>query len=162
MTSTTMATMTSEPGIPRGATAVREDVHIHAALPEIHRHVADPGALAGVLSHHFHDIEADDDCITFTLSLPTRREVGQLRRHGSERGAVTYTHAGTGDISSMTWALHMESARECHVTVEVVYRPQRGPHGMLLETLVHRPHRAQALRDSLWALKHQIEGTEVR
>lgn len=143
--------------LPRGMTSVREDVHIHAGLPDVHRHVSDPEALAAVLSHHFRDVEADDDSLAFTLMLPTRRESASLRRGGAERGAVTYARDGEGAIHSVTWAIHVESPRECHVTVEVIYRPLGGPHGAVLETLVHRPHRTQALRESLWALKHAIE-----
>jgi hypothetical protein len=149
------------PPPPPGTATVREDVHIHAGLPDIHRRIADPEVLAGVLSHHFRDVEADHDHLAFTLALPTRREGAELRRDGTERGAVTYLRRGDGAIDSMTWAVHAESARECHVTVEVAYRPLRGPHGALLETLVHKPHRAQALRDSLWALKREIEGIEA-
>lgn len=146
----------SEPG--RRAQAVREDVHIHAALPEVHRHVSDPNALASVLSHYFRDVEADDDSLAFTLALPMRREDARLRREGSEHRAVTYVRDGGGAVRSVTLAIHMESSRESHLTVEVVYEPQRGPAGVVLETLFHRPHRSQALRDSLWTLKHQIEG----
>lgn len=141
-----------------GTATVREDVHIHAGLTDVHRRVADPGVLAGLLSHHFRDVEADDDHLAFTLALPTRRESAQLRRDGSEHGAVTYVRRGEGSIDSMTWAIHPESPYECHLTVEVVYRPLGGPHGAILETLVHKPHRAQALRDSLWSLKRDIEG----
>jgi hypothetical protein len=135
-------------------------VHIHAGLQEVHRHIADPEALAGVLSGHFRDIEADEDYLSFILALPARREQAQLRRDGAERGAVTYVRRGHGVIDSMTWAIHAENARECHVTVEISYRPVPGPHGVLLETLLHGPHRLQALRDSLWALKRKIEGIE--
>jgi hypothetical protein len=143
----------------RGAQVVREDVHIHAALPEVHRHVSDPNALATVLSHHFRDVEADDDSLAFTLALPMRREDARLLREGSEQRAVTYTRDGSGSVRSVTLAIHMESTRESHLTIEVIYEPQRGAAGVLLETLFHRPHRTQALRDSLWTLKHQIEGS---
>jgi hypothetical protein len=57
----------------------------------------------------------------------------------------------------MSWAFHAESPREVHLTSELVYRPAGGPFGALLEALLHRPYRTQALRESLWNLKQRVE-----
>jgi hypothetical protein len=45
-----------------------------------------------------------------------------------------------------------------HVTVEAEYRPAAGLLGGLLEPVLHRPLRQQALRDVVWRLKQVAEG----
>lgn len=144
-----------------GLARIREDVHIHAGIADVHRRLADPATHDEWLSHHFRDLRADDEGLSFTLALPLRAEPASLRRDGSEDRAITYVRDGGGVIDSLTWAIHVEGQRECHLTVEAAYHPSRGVIGGTMETLFYRPHRAQALRDSLWALKHLVEGRRM-
>lgn len=137
--------------------AVREDVHIHAEPPAIQRRILALDAYEDWLGPAFRAYTADGEGFAFNLVLPTRTESGRLRRAGIEAGAVTFLRDGDGVYESITWAMHVENAHEVHLTVEATYRPAGGLVGGFLETLFHRPHRAQALRDALWNLKHLVE-----
>jgi len=141
--------------------AVREDVHIHAEPAAIQRRILALESYEEWLGPAFRAYTADEEGFAFTLALPTRTEGGRLRRAGIEAGAVTFARDGEGAFESITWAMHVENAREVHLTVEVAYRPAGGPLGAFLETLFHRPHRAQAFRDVLWHLKHLVEAERV-
>ena len=61
-------------------------------------------------------------------------------------------------VEELRWGLHSEGQTECHITIEIAYRPASGLIGGAAETLMHRPQRTQALRDLLWNLKHALEG----
>ena len=137
--------------------AVREDVHIHAEPAVIQRRILALESYEEWLGTAFRAYTADDEGFAFTLALPARTEEGHLRRAGIETGAVTFARDGDGAIESITWAMHVENAREVHLTVEAAYRPAGGLLGAFMETLFHRPHRAQAFRDALWHLKHLVE-----
>lgn len=137
--------------------AVREDVHIHVEPAAIQRRILAIASYEDWLGPAFRGFTADDEGFTFTLSLPTRTERGRLRRAGIEAGAVTFVRDSDGAYESLTWAQHVEGPREVHLTVEATYRPATGLIGAFLETLFHRPHRTQALRESLWNLKHLLE-----
>lgn len=153
--------MTAEAGTrgpaAREAARIREDVHVHAGAAAIHRRLLALHSYDQWLAPAFRDYRADDEGCAFTLALPLRAERARLRRDGIEEGAVVFVRDGGGVFESITWALHAEGPRELHVTVEAAYHPAGGPLGAFLETLLHRPHRAQALRDSLWRLKQLIE-----
>lgn len=137
---------------------IREDVHIHVPVTAVHRRLSDPSAHDEWLSPHFQRYTADADSCAFALVLPGRSEAVRLRREGSEARSILYVRDGTSAFDSVTWAMHVEGAREVHLTVEVAYRPAGGPIGTAGEVMVHRAHRTQALRDSLWSLKQLLEG----
>ncbi|TAJ17888.1 MAG: hypothetical protein EPO65_10260 [Dehalococcoidia bacterium] len=136
---------------------IREDVHIHVPVAAIHRRLSDPSTHDEWLSPHFQRYTADEDSCAFVLAIPGRNEAVRLRRDGSEARSILYVRDGSGAFDSVTWAMHVEGAHEVHLTVEVAYRPAGGPIGAVGEVMVHRAHRVQALRDSLWNLKHLLE-----
>ncbi len=138
-------------------TSIREDVHIHVPVAAIHRRLSDPTTHDEWLSPHFQRFTADDDSCAFALVLPGRTEDVRLHRDGSEARAVLYVSDGASAWESVTWAMHVEGAHEVHLTVEVAYRPASGLLGTTAEVMVHRAHRTQALRDSLWRLKQLLE-----
>ena len=136
---------------------IREDVHIHVPVAAIHRRLSDPTTHDEWLSPHFQRYTADVDSCAFALGLPGRTEPVRLRRDGSEARAILYVRDGASAWESVTWAMHVEGQHEVHLTVEVAYRPASGARGTVGEVLVHRAHRTQALRDSLWNLKQLLE-----
>lgn len=144
-----------------GPVRIREDVHVHAAAQAIRERILDLATYDDWLAPAFRDYRADGEGCSFALALPGRTEQGRLRRGGVEERAVTLLRddiGGGGSVyESITWALHAESPREVHLTVEAAYTPAGGIAGSILEATVHRPHRTQALRDSLWRLKQLAE-----
>jgi hypothetical protein len=136
---------------------IREDVHIHASYHALHDRVLDLGSHPDWLAGEFQDFSCQPDACSFTLALPFRSEEANLRRAGEDGNAISYVREGDGAIDALTWAIHEEGPREVHLTVEARYEPADGLLGPLLEVLLHRPRRAQALRDSLWNLKQVIE-----
>ncbi|MSQ30738.1 MAG: hypothetical protein EXR64_01760 [Dehalococcoidia bacterium] len=141
--------------------ALREDVHIHAEPAAIQRRILALDSYPDWLGPAFRAYTADGEGFAFHLAVPARTERARLRRAGIEDGAVTFVRDGDGAYESLTWALHAERAREVHVTLEATYRPAGGLAGAFLETLFHRPHRAQAFRDALWRLKHLLEAARA-
>ena len=136
---------------------IRDDVHLHADPAAVRQRILDLTTYDQWLAPAFRDYRADDEGFSFTLVLPGRTEEARLRRGGVEDRAVTLVRDGGGAYESVTWALHSESTREVHLTVEVTYLPAGGLGGSIMETTVHRPNRTQALRDSLWQLKQLLE-----
>lgn len=136
---------------------IREDVHLHAAATAVQQRILDLTTYDEWLAPAFRDFRADDEGWSFTLALPGRIERGRLRRGGIEARAVTFVRDGDGSIEALTWVMHAESPLEVHLTAELAYVPAGGIAGNILEMTVHRPHRVQALRDSLWALKQIVE-----
>ena len=136
---------------------VREDVHLHVPLDEVRARLRDVAAHERWLSRHFSDFTSDGRSCAFRLRLPFRTEQARLRLTADEPSGLVFARAGEGSIESLTWALHPEGRNESHVTAEIAYRPAGGIAGALLERLLHRPHRGQALRDSLWNLKRLFE-----
>ena len=136
---------------------IREDVHMHASVHALQQRILDLATYDEWLGPQFRDVRADDEGWSFTLALPGRAEQGRLRRGGIEAGAVTFVRDGAGTVETIRWAMHAESPREVHLTVEIAYEPARGLAGNVMEMTVHRPHRVQALRDTLWNLKQLVE-----
>lgn len=138
---------------------VRQDIHIHTTGAELHRRLSDVRAHGEWLAQHFRDYGVADDheVITFALALPLRTESARLYRDPNEHDAIAFVATGESDLSAITWAFHEEGARDIHVTVEARYRRAGGALGPLLEWILHRPYRTQALRESLWNLKQLIE-----
>jgi hypothetical protein len=148
----------------RGALhSVREDIHIHAPYLVIRERLLSIAKHDEWLADHFRDYEAGDGELEFTLVLPGHSEVGRLRVDDSDPFGVRYHRnpngggGGAGEIEEISWALHVETAQDAHLTMEAVYQPRRGLLGPLFELVVLRSQRTQALRESLWNLKQVIE-----
>ena len=145
---------------------IREDVHLHASPHTVQQRILDLHTYDEWLAPAFRDFRADGEGCAFTLVLPGRTEQARLRRGGIEDRAVTLLRddsgADGGAYESITWALHAESPREVHLTVEAAYAPAGGLGGAIFEATMHRPHRTQALRDSLWRLKQLLERARVK
>ena len=60
-------------------------------------------------------------------------------------------------ILSITWAIHIETTNDAHLTVELFYRPSDGILGNLKELIILKGARIQVFRESLWNLKQLIE-----
>ena len=136
----------------------RQDVHIHASGVDVYRRLADLPGHGDWLAHHFHDFAVhDEDVVSFVLALPGRAESARLRRDRAETEALSFVAHGEGDVSALTWAFHQEGTRDVHLTVEARYQRAGGLFGPLLELLLHRPYRTQALRETLWNLKQLVE-----
>lgn len=141
-----------------GVATIHEDIHVHVGYPDLRAAVADPPAYRPWLPPAISRFEADSEGVRFRLDLPGRGEHCDLHRQPTEHPReVVFTRNESGSIERLTWALHPEGQRECHLTVELVYQPARGLFGGALETLFYRAQRTQALRDLLWALKREIE-----
>lgn len=141
-----------------GLATIREDVHLHIAAAEARAAVSDPTAYQQWLSEAMSGFSADTEGLRFELSLPGRTETVSLRRHPTDdpREVVFRIDEG-GALDLLTWAVFPEGQRECHLTVELAYRPAGGFLGGAAETLVHRAYRTQAFRDLLWNLKRALE-----
>ena len=145
--------------------AVREDIHIRATAPAVYERLADLEASLEWLPPAFREPAVDDDRIDFALPLPLdRREAHLVLAEREEpsylRLAAVGENGSAGAVQSLTWALHVESERNVHVTVEMAYAPSSNLLGGLLEATIHAPLRRQALRDALWRLKQVCEGRE--
>ncbi len=137
---------------------VREDVHVHVAVDELRPLLDDPRAFELWLAPQFSGLTIERSQWSLELLLPGRRERMTLRAVPREDGTLLYERADpASSVSTLSMALFAEGPREVHLTVEVEYEPAAGIAAKLLEPLVHRPHRAQALRDSLWRLKQHAE-----
>jgi hypothetical protein len=138
---------------------VREDIHLHVSAAKARAAVADPLAYAAWLTEAMSNYQADTEGLRVDLALPGRTETISVRRAPSEdQREVAYRRDQGGAIEELIWGLHSEGQTECHITIELAYRPASGFLGGAAETLVHRPQRTQAIRDLLWNLKHDLEG----
>jgi hypothetical protein len=143
-----------------GLALVRQDVHVHAAIADVRALLADPTTYRPWLPDAVRTFEADSEGFRARISLPGRTEDYALRRVPTDNTReLAFERDEAGAAHSFTWALYPEGQRECHVTVEVVYRPASGFLGGAMETLLHRPQRVQVLRDLLWSLKQGVEGS---
>lgn len=158
-----MAEFISQPVAPQrvGLNRVREDIHIHAPYGVIRDRLLSIAKHDEWLADHFQDYHAGDGELEFTLVLPGRSESGRLRVDDSDPFGVRYhrdpNDSVAGEIEELSWALHVETAQDAHLTVETVYQPRSGVFGPLIEWALLRPQRTQALRESLWNLKRLVE-----
>ncbi|MBT5774609.1 MAG: hypothetical protein HOH95_09575 [Dehalococcoidia bacterium] len=158
-----MAEFIPQPAVARRVTlhSVREDIHIHAPYLVIRERLLAIAKHDEWLADHFHDYEAGDGELEFTLVLPGHSQAGRLQVDDSDQFGVRYHRDengnGSGEIEEISWALHVETAQDAHLTVEAVYQPRKGLLGPLFEIVVLRSQRTQALRESLWNLKRLIE-----
>ena len=148
-------------------TAIREDVHIHAEAPAVYRRLAELESLGEWLPERFRDVRAEGERCAFTLALPLRTESARLCVADAAEphtlvlaDDATAGSNGAGDpaIKSLRWELQPEGRGEVHVTLAAGYRVPGGIAGPLLDLLLFRPQRRQALRDTLWQLKQLVEG----
>lgn len=143
-----------------GLATIREDIHLHISVAAARAAVADPTEYGAWLPESMGNYHADTEGLRLDLGLPGRTETISVRRAPTEdHREVLYRLDGGGAVEELVWGLHSEGATECHITIEIAYRPASGFIGGAMETLVHRPQRTQALRDLLWNLKRTLEGT---
>jgi len=163
-----MAEFIPQPAVERRGPlhSVREDIHIHAPYMVIRERLLSIAKHDEWLADHFRDYEAKDGELEFTLVLPGHSQAGRLQVDDSDQFGVRYHRdengGGSGEIEEISWALHVETAQDAHLTVEAVYQPRRGLLGPLMELVVLRSQRTQALRESLWNLKQVIESEYER
>ncbi|MSQ36595.1 MAG: hypothetical protein EXR63_05605 [Dehalococcoidia bacterium] len=139
---------------------LREDVHVHAAADAVYTLVREPEHRARWFGPAVAELAQAGDALVFRLPLPLRSERAQLVLAADEAPRLL-TYAANGvptAVGAVTWVLRAEGPAEVHVSMEAGYTPASGPLGWLLEEVLHRPHRRQALRDSLWRLKLIAEG----
>jgi hypothetical protein len=134
---------------------LREDVHVHASAAAVYALLREPAARARWLGPALADLEQDDGALAFRLALPLRSERARLAL-ATDEPPTLLAYAANGApsaLGALTWVLRSEAPAEAHVSMEAGYTPAAGALGWLLEELLHRPYRRQALRDSLWRLK---------
>ena len=134
-------------------TALREDVHIHAEAAAVYALLAAPGSLDRALPELLRGPDAPGGIPTPFRIL--RAEEPRLLTIAPESEGGRWA---SPDIESLHWDLQPEGRGEVHVTLAVGYRPAGGLTGPLLDLLLHRPRRRQALRNALWRLKRRVEG----
>lgn len=142
---------------------LREDIHVRADIDEVFAHLTALEACVAWLPASFRDLEASGGALSFRLALPFDGRRAALRIEIDE--APTFLelrpdasiHA-TPALDGLRWALFAEGPRQVHVTLEAEYRPAAGLLGGMLEPVLHRPLRQQALRDVVWRLKQVAEG----
>ncbi len=149
------------PGNP--VTTLRQDVHLHVPYNIVRDRLLEIAGHDEWLADHFRDYQAEGDQLSFKLALPGRIEEGHLTVDDSDPFGVRFVRNGSGgSFAELNWAIHVESARDVHLTVEAVFEPRRGLLGPLLELALLRPQRTQALRESIWRLKQVIERDNPR
>ena len=141
--------------------SIREDVHIHAPYLVIREHLLDIKKNPQWLSKNFQQYRTEKNALFFNLQLPWHNTKAVLDVDQSEPFLVTYKNRKSLDnepmILSITWALHVETTNDAHLTVELFYRPSDGILGNLKELIILKGARIQAFRESLWNLKQLIE-----
>lgn len=145
--------------------AVREDVHIRASARAVFDRLANLERSPEWLPPSFRDANAEDGRLDFEFPLPLDRREAHLAIAEQEppsflRLAAVTENGAAGAVQSLSWALHVESPQNVHVTVEMAYQPSTSLLGGLLEAVIYAPLRRQALRDALWRLKQVCEGRE--
>lgn len=137
---------------------LREDIHIHAPYTIVRERLLEISKHPEWLSKHFRNYHASSESLAFELALLGRKEIGRLTLDGSDPFEVRFTRKNNeGEISEVNWNIHVETAQDSHLTVEAVFEPRLGLFGPILELVILRPQRTQALRDSIWNLKQLIE-----
>lgn len=142
--------------------SVREDIHVRASIEDVFARLAPLERCREWLPEAFRDAEAGDGTLSFRLALPFDSRASELAIATDEAPAYlelrpVEASGGARALDGLTWALHMEGPHQVHVTVEAAYTPAAGFLGGLLEPVLHRPLRQQALRDAVWRLKQVAE-----
>ncbi|MYB42360.1 MAG: SRPBCC family protein [Chloroflexi bacterium] len=143
---------------------IREDVHIHASASETFERLEATARYAEWLPGSFRDVEGESGAharLEGVLTLPLRSERVSLEvaeREPSRLLLFRSTDGARGAFETLSWVLTAEGAEDVHLLVEAIYTPAGGFAGWLLDLLVQRQHRRQALRDAVWRLKQLLEG----
>lgn len=148
---------------------IREDVHIHASASATFERLEATGRYGEWLPRSFRDVTGEPGPrarLDGVLTLPLRSERVRLEATEREpprlllfRAAADGAGGARGDaFESLSWVLSAEGPDDVHLLVEAIYTPAGGFAGALLDVLVQRAHRRQALRDAIWRLKQLLEG----
>ena len=139
---------------------IREDIHIHASASDAFARLEATASYSEWLPRCFRDVAANGSGIDCLLSLPLRSERVRLEPAQVEEPRLLQFRAaedGRG-FETLSWVLSPEGPRDVHLLVDATYTPAGGFAGAILDLLVQRAHRRQALRDAVWRLKHVLEG----
>ncbi len=144
---------------------IREDVHIHASASAAFAQLEATARYGEWLPHSFRGVTAPPGPrarLDGVLALPVRSE--RVRLEASEREPPRLLRFSAADgadgaaFETLSWVLSAEGPDDVHLVVEAIYTPAGGIAGALLDVLLQRAHRRQALRDALWRLKQLLEG----
>ena len=147
---------------------IREDVHIHASASATFERLEATGRYGEWLPRSFRDVAGEPGPrarLDGVLTLPLRSERVRLEATEREpprlllfRAAADGAGGERGAFETLSWVLTAEGPDDVHLLVEAIYTPAGGFVGALLDVLVQRAHRRQALRDAIWRLKQLLEG----
>ena len=147
---------------------IREDVHIHASASATFERLEATGRYGEWLPRSFRDVAGEPGPrarLDGVLTLPLRSERVRLEAVEREpprlllfRAAPDGAGGEHGAFETLSWVLTAEGPDDVHLLVEAIYTPAGGFAGALLDVLVQRAHRRQALRDAIWRLKQLLEG----
>lgn len=144
-------------------TRLQEDIHIHAPAEAVFARLSDIESYASWLPSHFRELQAAEGVLSFALALPLGRRRSRLvLSEATQHSYVELRPApGTeGDAKAferIAWGLDREGSRDVHLTAEATYALPAGPLGPLLDLMLLRSPRRQALREALWRLKQHVE-----
>ena len=147
---------------------IREDVHIHASASATFERLEATARYGEWLPRSFRDVAGESGPharLDGVLTLPLRSERVRLEATEREpprlllfRAAADGAGGEHGAFETLSWVLSAEGPDDVHLLVEAIYTPAGGFVGALLDLLVQRAHRRQALRDAIWRLKQLLEG----
>lgn len=136
-----------------------EDIHIHAAAEEVFARIEATGSYGEWLPRCFREVDGADGAFVATLALPLRAEAVRLEPAEVNAAMLHFRAVEGGEaFDSLTWHVNAEGPREVHLELQAVYTPSGGFPGAVLDALLLRSYRRQALRDALWRLKYVLEG----
>ena len=138
-----------------------EDIHIHAAADVVFARIEATGSYGEWLPRCFREVDGDTGgVLACTLALPLRSETVRLEPAQVQAPSLLHFRSADGGeaFDSLTWNVNAEGPREVHLEVQAVYTPSGGFPGAVLDVLLLRSYRRQALRDALWRLKYVVEG----
>ena len=143
---------------------IREDVHIHASAGETFARLEAIERYGEWLPRSFRDVAGESGAqarLDGVLALPLRSERVRLEVAEREPSQLLLFRSADGErgaFRTLSWVLSVEGPSDVHLLVEATYTPAGGLAGALLDLLVQRAHRRQALRDAVWRLKQLLEG----
>lgn len=143
---------------------IREDVHIHASAGDTFARLEAIERYGEWLPRSFRDVGGESGAqarLDGVLALPLRSERVRLEVAEREPSRLLLFRSADGErgaFRTLSWVLTAEGAEDVHLLVEAIYTPSGGFGGWLLDLLVQRQHRRQALRDAVWRLKQLLEG----